>query len=583
MEEQVLSLNDYLAILSRRRMHFIVPALLMLLMSLALAFGLPSIYKSEATILIEQQEVPAELVRSTVTSYAGERVQIISQQVMNTENLARIIEQYGLYSDHREDTSLSMLADTLREEIHLEMVSADVVDPRSGRPTTATIAFKLSYSDKDPRTAQKVTNELVSLFLNENLKRRTQSAVQTSSFLSAEADKLNQQVKALETQLATFKEAHINALPELQEFNIQFMERTDLELKSAVEKMRSLEERKIYLRSQLAMTSPYNELYNADGKRILTGGDRLKALETEYLSLSARYSPRHPQVARLQREIRALKAEIGKEAGEDPAFLEAQLTAMAAQLAGVRERYAANHPEVVKIQRNIENLQTALKHARASKAVPIDPDNPAYIQLQSQLTTVESDLRSLTETKTQMQQKLADYEKRLAESPEVEREYRSFMRDYENAVLKYKEIRAKQLEAELAESLERESKGERFSLVEPPLVPEKPEKPNRLAILFLGFVFSLGGGLGSVAVAEGMSNAIKDPRALTAITGTYPLVVVPFIETSKDKERRRRFFRLFILGLVVAGVVVLLLFHFTIMPLDVAWFALLRRLGLETI
>lgn len=150
--------------------------------SIGLAFGLPSIYRSEATILIEQQEIPDDLVRSTVTSFAGERIQIISQRVMTTQNLSRIIEEYGLYKDDRKSKSMSILVEEMRERIDLEMISADVVDPRSGRPTTATIAFKIAFSGEEPRLTQKVTNDLVSLYLDENLKQRTAHAVETSSF-----------------------------------------------------------------------------------------------------------------------------------------------------------------------------------------------------------------------------------------------------------------------------------------------------------------------------------------------------------------------------------------------------------------
>ena len=142
--EEIKGLGDYLTILGRRKKQLIIPAILILVASALLAFGLPSIYQSKATILIEQQEIPADLVRSTVTSYAGERIQMISQRVMTTDNLNKIIDSYGLYKDERKTTSISMLVEAMRKEINLEMISADVVDPRSGRLTTATIAFTLS-------------------------------------------------------------------------------------------------------------------------------------------------------------------------------------------------------------------------------------------------------------------------------------------------------------------------------------------------------------------------------------------------------------------------------------------------------
>ena len=584
MEQEFKGLGDYLAILNRRKKQFILPALIILLISIALAAGLPSVYRSEATILIEQQEIPTDLVRSTVTSYAGERIQMISQKVMTSENLGKIIDDYGLYKKERENTSLIMLVEKIRKDISLEMISADVVDPRSGRPTTATIAFKLSFSHRNPRVAQKVTNELVSLYLNENLRRRTQSAVETSGFLAVEADKLKNQVSGLEIRLAQFKESNINNLPELQQLNIQLMERAERDLRDTDQQIRALAERKIYLQSELAQMSPTSTLYSATGERVLGAEDRLKSLQAKYVSLSARYSPSHPDLIKMGKEIEALKKETG--AGTDVTELQRQLKELNVEIASLSERYSAEHPDVRKLQRAIDSTQAALdkglKEQQQNEAIAAvsKPDNPAYIQLQAQLHAAEGELRSLNQSKVELKAKIADFEQRLLNSPRVEREYRDLTRDYDNALAKYREVKAKQQEAELAEALERERKGERFSLIEPPQLPEKPAKPNRLAILFLGFVFSIAGGIGIVAVAESLNDSIKTPQELVNVIGAPPLVVIPYIENAVDQARRQRMRMSLVVSVLVLGVGTLTAFHFVVMPLDVAWFVMLRRLGL---
>jgi polysaccharide biosynthesis transport protein len=585
MEDDVKGLGDYLEILERRKKQFIVPALLILLASVGLAFGLPSIYRSEATILIEQQEIPDDLVRSTVTSFAGERIQIISQRVMTTKNLSRIIEEYGLYKDERKSESMGVLVEEMREEIDLEMISADVVDPRSGRPTTATIAFKVAFSGEGARLVQKVTNDLVSLYLDENMKQRTAHAVETSSFLTEEADKLQGLINELEAKLATFKENNINTLPNLQQLNIQLMERAERDLKDKQQQIRTLEERKIYLQSELAQISPTSKLYGSDGSRVLSSEDRLQALQSEHVSLSARYSSRHPDLIKIQKEIAALKKETGAVGNVNE--LRRKLIEMKSEMAVLRDRYSAEHPDVKNLQRAIESNEDLLraskdkKQLKRYKTTSADADNPAYIQLQAQLKAANSELRSLSVAVLEIEEKLTDYEDRLLKSPQVEREYLDLTREYETTLAKYQDVKAKQFQAELAESLERESKGERFSLIEPPQLPEEPDKPNRIAILFLGFVFSLAGGFGTVAVGESMSEAVRSPRALMAITNTPPLIVIPYIEIAADRSRRRyQLVAFFLLSLTVAiGIVVM--FHNFFMPLDVAWYVIQRRLGFD--
>ncbi|MEW8418747.1 MAG: lipopolysaccharide biosynthesis protein [Candidatus Thiodiazotropha endolucinida] len=427
--------------------------------------------------------------------------------------------------------SITLLAEKLHEDIELEMISADVVDPRSGRPTTATIAFTLAFSNKNPRIAQKVTNELVSLFLDENLRQRTQSALETSSFLSAEAGRLNQEISELEASLADFKEKHVNNLPELQQLNIQLMERNERELSEVIQQIRNLEERKIYLQSELAQMSPTSDLYNSSGNRVMGTEDRLKALQTEYVALSTRYTDDHPTLVKLIGEIKALKKE------------------MSDSISGV------------------SNI------ARS--------DNPAYLQLETQLQAAESELASLRETRIEVKAKIKDFEERLIQSPQVEREYRNLTRDYENALAKYQEVKAKQLEAELAESLERERKGERFSLIEPPQLPEEPDKPNRIAILFLGFVFSFAGGFGNVVVRESMDQSVYGSKSVAAITHAPPLAVIPYIECSEDQRQHTTNGAIAIFGLIAAMAITVVSVHLFYKPLDVIWYIVLQKLGIE--
>jgi polysaccharide chain length determinant protein (PEP-CTERM system associated) len=531
-EEELLGFSDYIAILKRRKFEFIVPAAIILLLSIMLAVLLPSVYRAEATILIEQQEIPNELVRSTVTSYAGERIQVISQRVMTTETLGKLIDSYGLYQDERADTSITLLAGKLSEEIELEMVSADVVDPRSGRPTKATIAFKLSFSNENPRIAQKVTNELVSLYLNENMKRRAQSALETSSFLSAEADKLNRQIAKLESQLATFKEQHVSNLPELQQLNIQLMERNERELSDINQQIRNLDERRIYLQSELSQMSPTSDLYNSTGNRVMSTEDRLKALQTEYLALATRYTDNHPTLIKMKGEIEALKKELVSSSNS-----ESEITRS---------------------------------------------DNPAYLQLETQLQAAESELASLKKMRSETKAKISDFEDRLMQSPQVEREYRNLTRDYENALAKYQDVKAKQLEAELSESLERERKGERFSLTEPPQLPETPDKPNRIAILFLGFIFSIAGGIGYVFIKESIDDAIYSVKDIMAITKSPPLAVIPYIKTDKDIKRNSTTKLTISLSLIATLTIVISMIHLLYIPLDVVMYIVLRRMGIGT-
>jgi uncharacterized protein involved in exopolysaccharide biosynthesis len=579
--QQPLDLHDYIAILRRRKWQLIVPAVLLFAIAVIVALAIPPVYRSSATILIEQQEIPTDLVRSTVTSYADQRVQTISQRVMTLENLGQIIERYGLYPDLVGRIGLSSAVEQMREDLKLDMISADVVDPRTGRPAEATIAFSLAYESPSAPQAQKVANDITTLFLNENIKNRREAAEEASAFLEKETQKLGDRIATLEAKLALFKEEHGDSLPELMSLNLQLLQRTEERLRENEQSIRTLEERKIYLESELAQIDPYSKLYSATGERVLSTTDRLKALEAEYVTVAARYSTNHPDRAKLERELAALRREVG--AGSNVADLNRRLTDQQSELAALRKRYSAEHPDVKKLQRSIELTQEQIRAARSAgggRQWAQDADNPAYVQLQAQLAAAESELASVRQSGSELRAKLDELENRIAQGPKIEREYRILTRDYDNAVAKYKEVENKQMEAELAEALETERKSERFSLIEPPLLPETPVKPNRLAIVFLGFVFGIAGGVGNVAVREALDNRIYSPRGIRAITGAPPLAVIPYIETAAERRRRLLKTILIAAGLIIAAGLALLAIDLLVMPLDVIWFKLLRKFGI---
>ncbi len=495
---------------------------------------------------------------------------------MTSANLEGIIEKYELYAKERVSMPREVVIDKMRDDIQLEMVSADVVDPRSGQAKQATIAFTLSYENQSPDLAQKVANEIVSLYLSENLKARTESATETSTFLRVEANKLSEKVSSLESELAAFKERNMGKLPELTQLNIELMGRAELEMDETQRQIRTLEERKIYLQSELAQLSPHEAIFTETGERILGASDRLKVLQTEFVGLSSKYGSGHPDVIRMRKEIEAL------EQGDDSTGLRGE---MEVELKGLRtEKYSENHPDVKRLNRMIANLEKETERLDSSRQKVVakssqEPTNPAYIQLQAQLEAANVEIVSLKTKQQELKGKVASYENRLVETPAVEREYRQLMREYENALAKHREVTAKEMEAQVAQSLETERKGEKLTLIEPPQLPGKPAKPNRTAIMFLGVVFSFAGGIGTAAISESMDNAVYGRGGVVSLLGVPPLAVIPVIETDTDR-RRRRVRRCLIAAFLILGLfVAAFLVHVYVKPLDVLWFMVLRQLG----
>jgi len=580
MVNEVKTFRGYLDGLRRRKWQCLGVGALIVLVSSGVALGWPPTYRSTATILIEQQEIPEDLVRSTVTSYADQRIQVISQRVMTRANLLRIINKYKLYPGDMKDEPTEVVIDEMRDDIDLKMVSANVVDPRSGRPTEATIAFKLSYENRTPALAQKVANELTSLYLNENLKRRTELATETSDFMTGEADRLSNKITALEARLAGFKQRNADMLPDLKDMNLQLRDRAQNSLTDVDSRMRDLHQRIVALTSQLAQLSASDAL---DGEADTNPAARLKMLQTKLVGMSAVYAADYPKLVRIRKQVEALKNKVG-ESPDDAHDLRVQLESLQTQLKTDQAKYSGRHPQIKRLKKSIANVREALVKAQADPApggidmTSLARDNPNYIQLKSRLDAAKAELDSLEGKKAELKEKIASYDKHLAKMPGVEQQYQALMRDYKNTVSHYRVIEAKRLEAQMAKALETQRKGERFTLIDPPQLPEQPVKPNRLAIGVLGMVFSLGGGVGTGVMLENMDTRIRGTRGVTRL-GIPLLASVPYIDTGRERSRRRRLSAALVLGGLVLAAGLLALVHLLYMPLDVLWFSLMRRLG----
>jgi len=556
--------------------------LLLLLVTAALALGLPSYYQSRAVILIEAQEIPQDLVRSLVTSFADQRMQVIAQRVLTNSNLGNIIEKYSLYTSERETDPLETVLEHMREDISMTPVSADVMDPKQGKAVKATIAFELAYEYKDPDVAQRVASELVSLFLNENLKQRTETSTETLDFLTAESEKLRRDVGELESKLATFKKGNVERLPELTNLNLEMINRNEQQLSQLDSQIQSLQQQKVYLESELAQQKPTTLLISETGERILGPADRLKILESEFVPLAARYGANHPDVVSKRKEIESLRAQTAAPQSSNELALKLQRSQ--SDYAEASKKYSADHPDVKRLAREVEALKSQLAaSANAAPVTPVaaaTPDNPAYIQLQARLQATSTDIAAITAQKGILQAKLANLEDRITKSPEVEREYRELTRDYETAQLKYQEVFAKRQEAELASNLESKQRGERFTMIEPPAVPEEPSRPNRLVIALLGLVLSVGGGVGAGALAESVDGRVYGRNGVTKLLGVPPLAVIPVLVTEQSAGRKRSRVFVFIGVVIFALVAAAIAVNFLVRPLDVLFFRALRVIGL---
>ncbi len=530
-------MRDYLALLLRRKYHIFIPFTLILGAGIALAYTLPPVYQSISTILIKDAEIPTDFVKTTVTGYLQQRIEEIKQETLTRTKLIELADEIGYYKQQQGSTPLSdsEIAEEIKENIIVEMVEVRANEPGASRNSAVTVAFTVAFEAPDPQVAKSGAKAVTEKFIEANRGTRLGAAEGVIVFLQKQVDSAEGKITDLEAQLTEFKKKHVNELPEQIASNRSLLEQTEAKLERTEEKIRELEDEIVSVSGQLSYTNPYREVLTDEGNVVQTGHERLNVLTAEYKRASARYSPDHPEVRNIRRELQAIAAELGT--STNAGQLLSELIRSREELARAEQKYSSAHPDVRRLSSKVASLERDLSEAAVrSNANPTQaattaarPDNPVYVNLVSRLNSLKANLTSRQSQRNSYEAKISEYENRVFGSPSVEQEYNSLTNKLSAAKATYEDLETKLTQASLARSLEEGGKGERFEIVDPAAYPNKPDRPNRLGITLLSLLLAISAGIGMAAIGEYTDKTIYGSKGLAAAFGAQPIAVIPKI------------------------------------------------------
>lgn len=517
--EYELTIHDYLSIVRRRAPYLAGIFITVLLISVIVTIAIPPTYRATGTIMVESQKIPENIVSSTIRNQLDEQISIIKQRVMTRDNLLNIANKYSLFKGNSGSMTSAELIDKLRDRIIVETDrSRDVA--RSSRQSQQSISFTLSFDDRHPDIALQVTKDLITLFLDWNVKLRTEGASQTTAFLTQESEKLKIEVDRLEKMIADYKNQNRNALPEQLTLRMTMLARAENDLREVERDYRSTKEELRSLEVELSAAK------HGTGEE--APSETLPALRSELIRLSSIYKESHPDIRRLKRKIEAM-----------------------------------------------ENAPDTTKPGIATADVP----SLAVFRIQAKIDSNKARLISLAQQREMLQEKISENERAMIQTPKVGQDLDVLIRDRDSTQRKYDEIRNKKVNAQISESLESENKSERFTLLEPPLFPEKPFKPDRSKIILLGFILAFVTSAGAMMAIETIDKRIRGIEALTHVLGFRPLVVIPYIPIEQENTRKKRMLKLMIAAGTAFLIVAITVLHFSYMPLNILFIKILARLG----
>lgn len=460
--------------LTRWRWVIIACAFAVPLIAAVVVMQMPDEYTSDATLVVVRQQVSPQYVDPTNTITVAEALRTMTREILSRTRLLEIIDSFGLYPEQR----LKLKADKLAEQMRKRIAVTPLDQPRGSSRGMDVTSFMVSYTADNPRLAQEVTSRLTSLFIEENLKTQGSQAATTEKFLSEQLEEAKKKLNDAEQKLRDFKLRNLGELPQQEQANLGTLTDLRIQLQNNLSNRSRAQQQRIGLESALS--------------------GNIARLTTDRAQLLARYTPKHP--------------------------------------------------EVVKIDVQLEGLQSLLTELQNGKAGIVRPEqgqvpaDPIVAQLRGQVEANLLETENLTRDEQRLRLEIAQYQTRLRLTPVREQELTGILRDYELFKQDYETLLGKQLSAQLTANLEEQQAGQHFRLVDPPSLPSTPSGPKR-AQISLG---ALGGGLAlGVVLAFLLDLRTRSFHTEKEVKRAFdaPLVVgVPLVMTPEElrKQKRRR-------------------------------------------
>ncbi len=485
-----------LAVWRRRRWLALTVFAVPLSAVLGVVSHLPNSFQSSSRIVVERQQVPEAFVRPTVTSELESRLRTITEDVLSRSRLQELIDRFGLYSELKGRVPAEDIIERVRRDIRpLKLEAAE--GPPTSRGPIATIAFTITFQGQNPQTVAHVTNALASFYIEENLKVRERMATGTAQFLKVQLEEMKKRLDEQERRVSEFKRRNIGELPQQLGANLSLLERltTQLSLNSASQ-IRAQERREMILKQLGEADSPSAAsqpgLPGMPSAAPETPAMRLARLRQELMTLTTRFTDRHPEVIRVRTEIGNLK----------------------------------------------RHLQEATPDGDTQAAVSLPP-SPQVLRLRQSLDEAESEVKVLKNEERQLRAAMETYQRRIENAPRREQEFEETSRDYETMKETYRSLLRRHEDAQLAESLEQSQKGEQFRILDPAIPSHEPAAPKRAKLILVGLVLCLGLGLGAVVLGEQLDTSFHAIEELKAFTAAPVIASIPRIVTPADAARGR--------------------------------------------
>lgn len=488
-----LNLDDYWAIIVRRRWLIVIPIIVGPIIALLIARKLPPKYTSTSLILIEEPKVPTSFVPSMLGNDLTARLAHMEEQILSRTRLQPIIEQYGLYKADWNRVPMEELVQKMQTDVVITPVAYSKQSADEGGQTNQAPGYKVQFTADTPQLAQSVCTQITSMLIDANLRLSEQRAQGTANFIAGQLQDARQKLQDQDAKLAAFQRQYFGSLPDQEQSTIQLVGSLSTQFNSLTDTLNRDQEDKTYLESLL------------------------------------------------NQQLSEWKA---SQTGKAPETLQQQLARMEDELAGMRVQYTDTYPDVIRMKEQIAQLKDKIAHqpattpAENSGASAKPAIEPARIaQLQAQLHSLNMAIVAAEKDQARVRRQIDSYEGKLRMTPNVEQQYKDITRNYQTALTFYNNLLSKEDESQMSSSLQEQQGGENLEVLDPADLPHKPSFPNYERFAGGGIMIGLVLGLGAALLLEMRDKALRDERDIEFFLELPTLALVPSLENGRKKLR----------------------------------------------
>jgi polysaccharide chain length determinant protein (PEP-CTERM system associated) len=472
---------------------------------ITLSLVLPSKFRSETVVLIEQPKVLPQYVAPNVSIDLQQRMQSLSQQILSRTRLVKIMDTFHLYGKRPGEAATEVMVQRMRNDITIDLI-------KSGGHGDDLSAFKVAFSASRPDLAQQVAGQITSLFIEENLHNEQQLSEDTTAFLENQLNEARMDLERQEQLLGEFRSKHIGELPEQLTSNVQILSGLQARLQAATVALHQAEQQGLYLASMIGQSRAVHQDAHQDTpdeESVISSpntslDDQIDKMKADLADLSTRYTPEHPDVVRLKQQI---------------------ANAEALQ----RQTEAAKPP----------GKKTGFSTKRAASRG--DQTISAVAQLQSQFKANELEISNRKQEVKALENEIEQYQARLNATPIREQELADISRNHEQSRMNYESLLAKMQQSVMATDLTKRQQGEQFRILDPPSLPQKRYWPNSLQFALLGLVGGFVTGLSGILLKETVDPRVNSEEDLRRwITTTVIATVPPLLTAAERRSKTRR-------------------------------------------